>query len=79
MKQRNDLNELLQQVDTLKQKEYFSLNEVRELLNLSDTTIYRYLELGYLNKKKVFGRVWFKGSELIQLIHGGVETDTLSK
>lgn len=79
MKRRKDLNELLKQIDTLKQKEYYSITEITEILNMSDTTIYRYLELGYLNKVKVFGRVWFRGSEIIRLINGGVQPNTVSK
>lgn len=79
MNKKKDLNKLIEQIETLKQKEYFSLNEVVELLNLSDTTIYRYIEQGYISRKKVFGRVWFKGTDLISLIGSEINTDTLSK
>jgi predicted DNA-binding transcriptional regulator AlpA len=78
MKTLKDLNNLIDEVENF-EKEYYSMKEVLQLLNITDTTLYRYIHLGYFNKVKMFGRTWFRGSELKNYIHGEVLTHTVSK
>lgn len=79
MKRHKDINQLLTQTERLEEKEYFSMKEVLEILSITDTTLYRYIGNGQLNKIKLFGRTWFKGSELIDFIQSEIHTQSLSK
>lgn len=78
MNRLKDLNNLIDEIENF-EKEYYSMKEVLHLLNITDTTLYRYINLGYFNKVKMFGRTWFKGSELKNYIHREVQPNTVSK
>jgi len=55
------------------------MNEVLQLLNITDTTLYKYIERGHLTKVKLLGRTWFRGSQLYNYIHSEIQSTTVSK
>jgi predicted DNA-binding transcriptional regulator AlpA len=79
MNKNKDLNNILERTEQLGEKEYYSMNEVLNILQITDTTLYRYINLGYFNKVKMFGRTWFRGTELHNYILKELQPQPLSE
>jgi excisionase family DNA binding protein len=79
MNNNKDINILIEKLEQTETKEFYSMKEVLQLLNITDTTLYKYIERGHLTKIKLLGRTWFRGSELKNYINSEVLIDTVSK
>lgn len=78
MKSSKDINTILNSINVLDKNKYYTAIEVLEILGISDTTLYKYINLGSLNKVKLMEKIYFNGSDLLQFIDNSINNNSIS-
>jgi len=62
------MNELVN-TETLKDREFLTVKEVEEVLGISEMTVYRYVDRGFLHPIRYRNRNYFRSVDLINYLH----------
>jgi len=64
----NPINKNQNNTATLLAEKLYSFNQLCELLSISRQTAYNWIELKILSPRKIRGRVYFMGSDLLKIL-----------
>lgn len=71
------MNELVN-TDTLKEREFLTVKEVEGVLGISEMTVYRYVDKGFLHPIRYRNRNYFRSVDLINYLNGVFDSPTVS-